>query len=346
MRAAFGVLSDGTPVDVLTLRGAGGVEVRALTYGCTIVSLLAPDARGHVADVALGFPTLDEYVRASPYFGAIVGRYANRIAAGRLPVAGQLRQLTINEPPNHLHGGWRGFDKQVWQAEIDGDGSAVCFRHTSPAGHEGYPGTLDVEVTYQLNERNELSVAYAASTDAPTAVNLTQHTYFNLRGEGDGTILDHLLQMSADAYLPVSETLIPTGDLSEVAGTPFDFRRETAIGSRIDEAHEQLRRGRGYDHTFVVRGAAPELRPAARLRDPFSGRTLEVSTTEPGLQFYAGNVLDGRLTGKSGRPYPRRSGLCLETQHYPDSPNHPGFPSTILLPGRRFASRTVFAFGV
>jgi len=351
-RAPFGRLPDGTGVEAFTLTNARGMQVRVITYGAIIQAIRVPDRAGRVGDVALGFDDLDGYLKSSPYFGAIVGRYANRIAKGRFTLDGKTYSLAVNNGPNALHGGIKGFDKVVWAAEPfqHGDSAGVTLSHTSPNGDEGYPGALAVRVTYTLTPSNELVVDYAATTDKATPVNLSQHTYFNLKGEGSGDILSHVLTIHADRYTPVDATLIPTGELADLAGTPFDFRAPTPIGTRIEQADPQLKNGRGYDHNFVLTrtgGAGqPGLIPAASVVERSSGRTLEVSTTEPGLQFYSGNFLDGTIHGKGGHVYPLRSGFCLETQHFPDSPNHSNFPTTILRPGEEYRSRTVFAFGV
>ncbi len=346
--AHFGRTPDGEAVEVYTLTNAGGMQVRAITYGAIIQAIRVPDRSGHLADVALGHDSLQGYLAASPYFGAVVGRYANRIARGRFSLEGRTYRLAINNGPNHLHGGLKGYDKVVWRARSfqRGDSTGVIFEHTSPNGDEGYPGTVRVSVTYTLTPRNELVVEYGATTDRPTPVNLSQHTYFNLAGQGNGDILRHVLTIRADRYTPVDTTLIPTGELASVAGTPFDFREPTAIGSRIGQAHPQLQRGKGYDHNFVLSRPGPGLFHAVRVLEPTTGRTLDISTTEPGLQFYSGNFLDGTITGKAGHVYGHRSGLVLETQHFPDSPNQPRFPSTILLPGAEYRSRTIFAFGL
>jgi aldose 1-epimerase len=346
-QAPFGRV-DGKEIFLYTLTNAHGMELRAMSYGATIVSLRVPDRDGRSDDVVLGFDALDGYLQPEPYLGAIVGRYGNRIAKGRFTLDGKTYQLATNNGPNHLHGGVKGFDKAVWEAEpFDRDGqSGVVFTHASPDGDEGYPGTLNARVTYTLTPANELIVDYSATTDKATPINLTQHSYFNLAGAGTGEILNHQLTLDADRFTPVDATLIPTGDLAPVEGTPFDFRRPTAIGARIGADHPQLKYGNGYDHNWVLNGEPGRLRHAARLVEPTSGRTLDVSTTEPGVQFYTGNFLDGTLTGRSGRVYKRRYGLCLETQHFPDSPNHPTFPSTILRAGEHFQSKTVFAFGV
>jgi aldose 1-epimerase len=341
-------LPDGGEVEVLTLTNAHGVEVRVITYGATLVSARVPDRAGRLADVVLGHDDLAGYLGSTAFFGAVVGRYANRIARGRFTLDDRAHQLTINEPPNHLHGGLRGFDKALWRCEerVGAGGAAVALRLTSVHGEEGYPGTLSVTVVYTLTAGNELVVDYEAATDQPTVVNLTQHAYFNLAGEGQGDILGHELAIEADEFTPVDETMIPTGERAPVSGTPLDFRRPTPIGLRIRDRHPQLTRALGYDHNFVVRRGGPGLVTAARLVHPGSGRRLEVRTTEPGLQLYSGNRLDGSLRGKGGRPYRARAGLSLETQHFPDSPNHPSFPSTVLRPGQELRSTTVFAFGV
>jgi aldose 1-epimerase len=346
VRAPFGRLPDGREVDVFTLTNGGGVEVRAITYGAIIVSLRVPDRAGHVDDVVLGYDDLRGYVTKSPYFGAVIGRFANRIARGRFTLDGRVHQVTVNEPPNHLHGGARGFDKVLWTAEERAGAVSVTFRHDSADGEEGYPGRLAAAVTYTLTEASELIVDYEATTDAPTIVNLTQHSYFNLAGAGSGDILGHRLTVPADQYLPVDPTMIPTGELASVTDTPFDFRRATLVGSRIGEAHPQLAYGAGYDHSFVVRRGTGDLVPAARLVDPGSGRSVDVRTTAPGVQIYSGNRLDGSIRGKGGRAYPIHSGISIETQHFPDAPNHPAFPSAVLRPGEDYRSTTVFAFGV
>lgn len=346
-RGVFGTMPDGRPVESFTLANGNGIEVTAITYGATIVSLRTPDREGRSGDIVLGYPDLEGYLTDSPYFGAVVGRYGNRIARGRFAIDGQTYQLTVNDGVNHLHGGERGFDKVVWDADTVATDStvAVTFSYTSPDGEEGYPGTLQARVTYTLNDSNELRVDYEAVTDAPTIVNLTQHSYFNLTG-AERNILRHLLEIPADRYTPVDSTLIPTGEIAPVEGTPFDFRMAMPIGERIDADDEQLRRGGGYDHNFVLNRDSAGLALAAQVTEPSTGRTLTITTTEPGIQFYSGNFLDGTITGKEGRVYAHRYGFCLETQHYPDSPNEPGFPSTVLRPGEVYRSTTVFAFGV
>jgi aldose 1-epimerase len=333
-------------MDALTLAGPGDLEMRVVPYGGTIVSLLAPDRHGRKADVVLGHDSLEDYARDTSYFGAIIGRYANRIAGARFTLDGKICHLTANEGINHLHGGRIGFDRVVWRAEPFRDGYAVGvdLSYFSPDGEEGYPGNLEVRARYTLTERNEVVVDFQATTDQPTPVNLTQHSCFNLAGADD--ILGHLLRIDAELMTPVDELMIPTGQLVPVGGSPFDFRTLTAIGARIDANNPQLRRARGYDHTFVLERERPGLTHAAQLVEPESGRTLDVYTTEPGLQLYSGNFIDGTVPGKQGRVYRPRSGLCLETQHFPDSPNQPGFPTTLLRPGQEYKSRTVFAFGV
>jgi len=347
-REQFGKLPDGGSVELFTLTNRHGIEVRAMTYGAIITSIRTPDRHGTSADIVLGFDSLGGYLAGSPYFGAVVGRYANRIAGGRFTLDGVTYRLARNNGPNTLHGGTRGFDKVLWSAQpFQTDStSGVVFQYESRDGEEGYPGTLQVKTTYALTDDNELDIEYEAVTDKATPINLSQHTYWNLHGDGRGDILDHVLTLNASAYTPVDSTLIPTGKLSSVDGTPFDFRKPTAIGARIDANDEQLRRAGGYDHSFVVRRSGPGLVHAAQLVEPTTGRTLDVWTTEPGVQVYTGNFLDGTITGKDGRKYARRGAICLETAHFPDTPNHPSFPSAVLRPGQEFTSRTVFAFGV
>jgi len=347
-RAPFGHLPDGRAVDVYTLSNAHGVEVHVMTFGAIVTVVRTPDRGGHFDDIVLGFDSLSGYEGEHPYFGAVVGRYANRIAHGRFTLDGTTYRLALNNGPNSLHGGRRGFDKALWTGEsfMRGDSAGVSLHYTSPDGEESYPGTLKVGVKYTLTANDELIVDYEATTDKATPVNLTQHSYWNLGGEGRGDILGHVLALDASAFTPVDSTLIPTGVVAPVAGTPFDFRKPTPIGARIDALDEQIRFGRGYDHNFVLDHPAGVLGHAARVVDSASGRTLDISTTEPGMQFYTGNFLDGTLVGKGGRAYGHRAALVLETQHYPDSPNHAAFPSTILRPGTTYRSRTVFAFGV
>lgn len=345
-RAPFGTVQ-GKPVEIYTLRNARGVEMRVSTFGGVIVSLKTPDRAGRMADIVLGFDSVAPYVAGAPYFGAIIGRYGNRIAGGRFTLNGKRYELAKNDGANHLHGGVRGFDKVIWTAQpFQRKGArGLVLKYASPDGEEGYPGNLAATVTYTLDDANRLTVDYRATTDKATPVNLTQHSYFNLAGAGSGDILGHELTIAASSYTPVGPGLIPTGAVAPVKGTPFDFRVATRIGERIEADNEQLRTGKGYDHNWVLDRKGKGLTLAARLVDPKSGRTLEVRTTEPGLQFYSGNFLDGTITGKGGKVYGHRSGLCLETQHYPDSPNQPSFPSTILRPGEAYHTTTVFSFG-
>jgi aldose 1-epimerase len=344
----FGTTPGGTPVERYTLTNSNGMTVRVITFGGIIQSVEVPDRDGQTANVALGFDNLTDYVeRNSPYFGCITGRYANRIARGRFTLDGVTYQLATNNGPNHLHGGNVGFDKRVWAAtEVrEKDGVGVRLTYTSPHGEEGYPGTLRVAVTYLLTEANEIRIDYEATTDRPTIVNLTNHSYWNLAGEGSGTALDHELWLNADRFTPVDPTLIPTGELAPVAGTPMDFTEPHVIDERIRDDFRQLQIGQGYDHNWVLNQAKPgEMTAAARLRDPGSGRVLEISTTEPGIQFYSGNFLDATLQGTSGRTYRQGDGVALETQHFPDSPNKPQFPSTVLRPGEQYQTTTVYAF--
>lgn len=328
-----------------TLRNVHGLEVDLLDYGATIASIRVPDRAGTFDDIVLGFDRGEEYLGQHPYFGAVVGRYANRIAGGRFELDGRTHTLATNDGPNHMHGGDRGFNAFIWHA-TGAEADAVTFSRLSPDGEEGYPGALRVAVSYALTEDSELIVRYTATTDRTTILNLTQHTYFNLGGQASGDILDHELRLDADRFTPVDDTQIPTGAIVPVEGTPFDFRAPVAIGARIADAHPQLEVGKGYDHNWVLNGAGDASALAARVVHPPSGRTLEVRTTETGLQFYSGNLLDGTVTGKSGIRYGKHAGLCLETQHFPDSPNHPSFPSTVLRRGEEFQSTTVFRFGV
>jgi aldose 1-epimerase len=345
--APFGRLPDGRVVRLFSLRNRSGMSLGLLDYGGIIVSIHAPDREGRFDDVVLGFDGLQDYVERSPFFGATIGRYGNRIARGQFTLDGHTYTLAINNPPNHLHGGPRGWDKVIWDAKAteDSTSSSVRLRYTSKAGEEGYPGTVKVEVSYALTDDNEVRVGCRATTDAPTVINVTNHSYFNLGGSTASSIVDHELQLFADRFTPVDRTLIPTGELAPVAGTPFDFTTPTRIGARIDADDPQLHFGEGYDHNFVVRRSAPGLVPFARVVDPHTGRTLEVQSTEPGVQFYTGNHLPLTLVGKGGRTYTKRSGFCLETQHFPDSPNQPGFPPTTLRPDETYEWTTVFRFG-
>ncbi|MGH6609689.1 MAG: aldose epimerase family protein, partial [Burkholderiaceae bacterium] len=334
-------------VELFTLTNDSGAEIRVTNYGGIITSIKVPDRDGKLGDVTLGYDSLDGYLKNSPYFGAIVGRYANRIGNAQFTLENRTYKLAANNGPNTLHGGIKGFDKAAWQAEpLQRESeSGIVFTHTSPDGDEGFPGALALRVTYTWTDRNELAFDFHATADKATVINLTQHAYFNLAGEGAGDVLGHELIIHADRYTPVDATLIPLGELASVADTPFDFRRKTAIGKRIDADHPQIKLGNGYDHNYVVNRSGAEPVLAARVEEPKTGRTMEVRTTEPGMQFYTGNFLDGSIVGKSGRPYARRSGFCLETQHYPDSPNKPSFPTTTLRPGEEYRSRTVYTFG-
>jgi len=339
----------GQAVDIYTLTNRNGMEVKILTYGGIIQSVKVPDRRKHFENVTLGFDNLTDYVERSPYFGCITGRYANRIALGKFTLDGVTYQLPINNPPNSLHGGTVGFDKHVWAATViqNHDGVGLKLTFTSPNGDQGYPGTLKAEVTYLLTDRNQIKMDYRATTDKATIINLTNHAYWNLEGEGSGSIDDHVLKLNASHYTPVDPTLIPTGAIDPVAGTPMDFTRSTAIGDRIRDSFEQLVIGRGYDHNWVLDRRSPSdtsMIRAARVLEPDSGRVLEIFTTEPGIQFYSGNFLDGTLVGTSGRMYRQGDGFALETQHYPDSPNKPNFPSTVLRPGKVYNTSTIYQF--
>ncbi len=345
-RTSFGATADGRAIDLIALRNANGMEVRAMTYGGIIVSVKVPDRAGHFDDVVLGHDDAAGYFTNPPYFGAIIGRYGNRIARGTFTLDGRHYALATNNGPNHLHGGLKGWDQAVWTAAPfqDQRGAGIVFTHTSADGDEGYPGTVQATVTYTLTDANELRIDYGARTDKATVINLTQHSYFNLAGSMATDILSHQLMIAADRYTPVDAGLIPTGELASVEGTPFDFRQMTPIGARINQKDAQLERGNGYDHNFALNRQDSGMVLAARVSEPVTGRTLEVSTTEPGLQFYSGNFLDGTITGKGGVKYGRRAGFCLETQHYPDSPNHATFPSTVLRPGQEYRTTTVFKF--
>ncbi len=347
----FGKMPDGAAIEAYTLTNKHGVKLRAMTYGAIVLSLETPDREGKNADIVLGYNTLAEYIKDTPYFGAVVGRYGNRIANGKFSLDGKDYTLATNNEPGgikcSLHGGLKGFDKVVWRGEglVKDGAQGVKFSYTSKDGEEGYPGTLNLSVTYLLTDTNEWRIDYEATTDKATPVNVTQHSYFNLKGEGNGDILGHELTFKASKFTPVTVGLIPTGELRLVKGTPFDFTTPHSIGERVKAEDEQMKFGGGYDHNWVLDNQSGKLALAASVHEPTTGRTLAVLTTEPGLQFYCGNFLDGKLTGKSGKPYNFRNGFCLETQHYPDSPNQPSFPSTILQPGKTLKSTTVFQFG-
>ena len=344
----FGHMPDGTPVARYTLGNANGMRVRIIDYGGIVTSLETPDRNGRPADVVLGHDTLEAYLAGHPYFGCIVGRYANRIAGGRFELDGEEYTLATNNPPNHLHGGERGFDKFVWESTpVRADGAVgVELALTSPDGDEGYPGEVRATVTYWLTDDNALRVDFEAVTDAPTHVNLAHHGYFNLKGHDAGDVTHHVLAMHAERYTPVDETLIPTGELAPVDGTPMDFTQPIPIGAHIDMEHEQIERGLGYDHNFVVNRDGPGLAKAAEVFDPLSGRVMEVLTTQPGVQFYTGNHLDGSDIGKGGHAYAPRAGFCLETQHFPDTPNQPDFPTTRLDPGESYQHQAVYRFSM
>jgi aldose 1-epimerase len=335
----FGQLPDGQAVDLYTLTNANGLKARLMTYGATLVSLELPDRNGAFADCVLGYDALDGYLKNSPYFGSIVGRYGNRIAKGQFTLGGKTYTLAKNNGENHLHGGLKGFDKVVWTAEPfnEGNGVGVKFTTLSKDGEEGYPGNLAATVVYILTNNDELRIDYEATTDKPTVVNLTHHSYFNFTG-GTRDILGHELRLAADRYTPVDDGLIPTGELAPVAGTPMDFAAPTAIGARLAEVKG------GYDHNYVLTGGGGTMALAARVLEPDSGRIMEITTDQPGIQFYSGNFLDGTIAGKGGRIYGKHWGFCLETQHFPDSPNKPGFPSTVLKPGEIYRTRTVHKF--
>jgi aldose 1-epimerase len=343
----FGKLADGQKVSLYTLTNKNGAVTTISNYGGTVTSLMMPDRNGKVADVVLGFSSLDKYVKDSPYFGALIGRYGNRIAKGEFSLDGKNYKLATNNIGNALHGGLKGFDKVVWEAtpKVTAQGPSLKLTYTSKDGEEGYPGTLKVTATYTLTNKNELKLVYRATTDKDTVVNLTHHSYFNLAGQGNGTILDHVLTLKASHYTPVDKTLIPTGKVATVQGTPFDFRKPTSIGARIDEKDEQLKFAGGYDHNFVADKLVPgTLDRIAKVEEPKSGRVMEVFTTEPAVQFYAGNFLDGTLKGKGGKVYVRRGGFCLEPQHYPDSPNHKNFPATVLKRGETYKNTIIYRF--
>jgi aldose 1-epimerase len=340
-KSSFGKLSDGTEIDQYTLRNARGAVAKVITYGATLTELWIPDKSGKNADVVLGFDKIDGYAGNQPYFGAIVGRYANRIAKGKFTLDGREYSLFVNNGPNSLHGGKVGFNRKVWKAEplTVARGAAVKFTYVSADGEEGYPGTLTVEATYELTDDSAIKISYRASTDKPTVVNLTNHSYFNLSGAGSGDVLKNVLQLDADRYTPVDDTLIPTGELKSVAGTPFDFRKPTPIGDRSGKIPGIA----GYDHNFVLNGKPGTLRKIADLSDPASGRSMEIWTTEPGVQLYIGIGLDGSNQGIGGA-YQKFGAVCLETQHFPDSPNHPAFPSTVVRPGKDYRSLTIYKF--
>jgi aldose 1-epimerase len=343
----FGTAPEGA-VDLYTLSNANQMSVEILTFGGIIKAIYCPDKNGKIENVILGFNTLKPYLETHPYFGAIVGRYGNRIANGKFNIDGTEYNLATNNSPNHLHGGLKGFDKVIWQAREFKDNEKIGLElsYLSKDMEEGYPGNLNVKVTYSLNNQNELSIDYEAVTDKKTICNLTNHSYFNLAGEGKGNILNHQLVIHADSITPVNEHLIPTGEPMAVQGTPFDFRSGKKMGEEIDSNNEQIKYGGGFDHNFILKGNSESLPIIAKVSEPESGREMEILTTEPGVQFYTGNFLDGTLIGSGNQPYQKRAGFCLETQHYPDSPNQPNFPSTILEVGETYKTTTVYRFKV
>ena len=347
-KEGFGKTPDGQDADIYTLTNSGGSEVKITNYGGIVTSLRVPDRNGKLDDIVLGFDNLDAYLKGHPYFGAIIGRYGNRIAKGRFTLHGVEYKLAVNNGENHLHGGIKGFDKVVWNAKPRkvANGAALELTYLNKDGEEGYPGNLSVKVVYTLTNANELKIDYSATTDKDTVVNLTHHSYFNLAGQGNGDILNHRLFVNAARFTPTDAGSIPTGELRSVRGTPFDFTRATTIGARINQDYEQLRLGKGYDHNFVLNGKIGTLRRVARVSESTSGRAMEVWTTEPGMQLYSGNFLDGTLAGKDGKVYQQRYGFCLETQHYPDSPNKPKFPTTVLRKGDRYHTITIYKFSV
>ncbi len=347
-RKHWRTLSTGEEIDLYTLRNSQGMEATITNYGGRLVTLCTPDRNGKLDDVVLGFDNLNGYLEKNPYFGALLGRYANRIAIGEFSLNGKVYKLAHNDDANSLHGGVRGFDKVVWKGSEskDATGPALKLSYLSKDGEEGYPGNLNVHVTYSLNDSHELKIEYEASTDKDTVINLTNHSYFDLCGQAAGTILDHEVMINADRFTPVNSHLIPTGELEDVKGTPFDFKTPVRIGARIDDKDQQLEYALGYDHNYVLNRTGDGLSTAARVREPKSGRVLEVLTTQPGVQFYTGNHLDGSVKGKAGTVYGFRFGFCLETQHFPDSPNQPKFPSTVLKPGQKYQGTTVFKFSV
>ncbi|WP_245224727.1 aldose epimerase family protein [Pseudozobellia sp. WGM2] len=344
----FETVIDGDSVKLYTLKNKNGIEVTITNYGQRLISLHVPDKNGNFEDVVLGFPDLKNYMAKKNFYGATIGRYGNRIAKGEFEIDGNSYDLAINNNENHLHGGIKGFESVVWGVDAVND-NEIVFSRTSPDMEEGYPGKLEVKVTYTLTDSNELKINYTANTDKPTYINLTHHSFFNLKGEGEGTVNDHILMLNADSFTPVNNGLIPTGEIKNVAGTPFDFTEPKLIGEDLEVENEQLKYASGYDHNFVLNESPKNeegLVMAARVIEPKSGRTMEVYTDEPGIQFYGGNFLTGADIGKSGKPYVFRGAFCLETQHYPDSPNQPNFPSTRLDPGQTYTSNCVYKFGV
>ena len=347
-KKSFGRIEDGTEALLYTLTNNNGVSMSVTNYGGIITELKVPDKNGSISDIVLGYDKVEDYVKETPYLGATIGRYGNRIAKGKFILNGTEYSLATNNDPNHLHGGVKGFDKVMWNLEPfqKENELGLLMKYISKDGEEGYPGNLDVTVTYTLNDNNELRIDYLATTDKPTICNLTNHSYFNLKDAGVSTILDHELQIFADKYTPIDPTSIPLGELAPVEGTPFDFRETKTIGRDINLDNEQLKNGIGYDHNFVLNGNMGEMRLAAKVVEHTTGRVMEIFTEEPGVQFYSGNFLDGTLIGKNGVAYKHRNGFCLETQHYPDSPNQPDWPTTILNPGETYKTSTIHKFSV
>lgn len=348
VKKSFGRTADGQKVDIYTLTNTSGAEARIINYGGTVVSLKIPDRNGKLGNIVLGYDSLEDYEKHNAFFGALIGRYGNRIAKARFSLGGKEYNLAANNGPNHLHGGPKGFHRVVWsgRSSTNADGASLALTYLSRDGEEGYPGNLNIKAVYTLTERNELKLDYSATTDKDTVVNLTHHSYFNLAGAGGGTILDHELTLNADRFTPTDDTSIPTGELRPVKGTPFDFTSPTRIGSRIGQPDEQLKFARGYDHNWVLNKKKAELSLATSVFEPVTGRVMEVLTTEPGIQFYSGNFLDASMKGKNGQDYPLRSGFCLEAQHFPDSPNRPDFPSTVLKGGETYSQTTIYRFSV
>jgi aldose 1-epimerase len=348
MKENFGTMPDGKKADLYTLTNSNGLIAKITNYGCIVTELHVPDRNGKIDDVVLGYDSLDDYIKETPYFGAVVGRYGNRIAKGKFTLNGQEYTLAVNNDKNHLHGGIVGFDKVLWHAEAmhSDDGPALKLSYISPDGEEGYPGNLSCTVIYTLTNNDELMISYEARTDKATPINLTQHSYFNLEGHNAGDILDHEIMINADHFTPVDSTLIPTGELKPVKDTPMDFKTSTAIGARIDQDDQQLEFGGGYDHNWVLNNKNGDFALACSVYEPKTGRVMDTYTTEPGMQFYAGNFLDGSNVGKNDAVYNHRNGFCLETQHFPDSPNQPDFPSVILEPGKKYQQLTAYRFSV
>ncbi len=342
-KKSFGKTQDGTEVFLYTLKNKAGMEVQITNFGGVVVAIKVPDRNGKFDDVALGFDSLADYEKQGPYFGALIGRYANRIAGGKFKLEGKQYQVTVNDPPNMLHGGKSGFDKKVWKVLREGS-QGLHLQYVSKNGEEGFPGTLTADVVYSLTENNELKIDYTATTDKPTVVNLTNHTYFNLKGQGEGDITDHEVQIPSGTYTPFDEHLIPTGKIEPIGGTPFDLRKMIAIKAHVDDPNKYFKIALGYDFNYPLDNKTGKLMTAARVREPQSGRTLEVITTEPAIQFYTGNHMDNGMKGKAGKTYNFRYGFCLEADHYPDSPNHPNFPSTELKPGDKYTQTTIYRF--